>query len=134
MHLEVNWQRPMPRDQRARCHIPRKTPMWGHFASCTSNSDGTADCHTQRRSSCASCFRSRTCCNACALILRDSDGSLLYHAASLSDQQTAEGRSRYVLAVSARDCSRMINSEPPHCSFRYGCRVEKSAGLFGDGL
>ena len=63
MQLEVNWWRKAA-FRRARRRSPRKTRMMGHFLRRTSDSDWTADCHTQRRISCSSCFRSRTWCNA----------------------------------------------------------------------
>jgi hypothetical protein len=51
-------------DQRARCRSPRKTPMRAHFPRRTLDSDWTARCHMRRRTSCLSCFRSRTYCSA----------------------------------------------------------------------
>ena len=38
--------------------------MRTHFPRRTSDSEWTAGCHTRRRTSCLSCFRSRTYCNA----------------------------------------------------------------------
>ena len=64
MQLEVNWQRQMPRDQRARRRSPRKMPMRARFPRRSLDSDWTARCHTRRRTSCLSCFRSHTYCNA----------------------------------------------------------------------
>ena len=64
MQLEVNWQRQMPRDQRARRRSPRKMLRRARFPHRTSDSDRKANCHRQRRISCPSCFRSRTYCSA----------------------------------------------------------------------
>ena len=60
MQCEVDRKRQMPRYPRARRHSPRKTPMMERFPRRTSGSDGTAGCHTQRRTFCLSCSRSRT--------------------------------------------------------------------------
>jgi hypothetical protein len=64
MQLEVNWSRQMQRDQRARCDSLRKTPMRAHFPRRISDSVWISGCHTRRRISCPSCFRSRTLRNA----------------------------------------------------------------------
>jgi hypothetical protein len=64
MQLEVNWQRQMPRDQRARRRSPRKMLRRARFPHRTSDSDWKANCRRQRRISCPSCFRSRTYCSA----------------------------------------------------------------------
>ena len=50
--------------RRARRRSPRKTPMRARFPRRTLDSDWTARCHTRRRTSCLSCFRSHTYCNA----------------------------------------------------------------------